>query len=276
MPSAAASSAPPPVAPGPGVALITLFSEDGRLLASDTAQLAAQVVGAGAASVLVAGTVGEFYTLEDAERVELIAAVRAAVPADVPVVAHVGGVPEARVRQLIRAAVDSGADVLIALAREVADIRAYYDRILTAADGVPVMAYHLPAAGSVVPLSQIADLGLAGIKDSGSDAARFAAEVVTTTVDTYTGTAYLLGLAHDLGAAGALLGLANSHPELAVRAFAGDRDAQRDLVMMSVGLASDFPARIKQLARQRWDVPAVARTPSKQSIAQLMAGSGTA
>src|SRR4051812_16071241 len=104
-----------PIAPGAGAALVTLFASDGALLLDETAELARRLVEAGCASILVSGTVGEFYALDDGERVSLFEAVRRAVPQPVPVIAHVGGVPADRVAQLAAGASSSGADALLAL-----------------------------------------------------------------------------------------------------------------------------------------------------------------
>ncbi len=75
---------------GVGVALVTLFREDGALDAPATADLAAQLAGLGVRCVLVAGTTGEAAALTADERDALVGAVRAAVPADVPVLAGTG------------------------------------------------------------------------------------------------------------------------------------------------------------------------------------------
>jgi dihydrodipicolinate synthase/N-acetylneuraminate lyase len=119
-------------------------------------------------------------------------------------------------------------------------------------------------------VAALAGLGVAGIKDSGTDAARLAAEIITTGVDTYTGTAYLLGLTHDLGGSGALLGLSNSHPELGVKALAGDEAALRSLIERSMGAASNFPGGLKQLAHERWGVPLGSRTPHGRTVMELI------
>ena len=70
---------------------------------------------AGAASVLVGGTIGEFYALSDAERVSLFASVRAAVPAPVPVIGHVGGVPADRAARWPARPAAAGLTALLAL-----------------------------------------------------------------------------------------------------------------------------------------------------------------
>ncbi|HLH28261.1 MAG TPA: dihydrodipicolinate synthase family protein, partial [Acidimicrobiales bacterium] len=86
-----------PIFRGVGVALVTLFNDDGSLDAPATGALAARLVGLGVRAVIVAGTTGEAASLTPAERVELLAAVRAAIdPArGTPVIAGTGA-PSAR------------------------------------------------------------------------------------------------------------------------------------------------------------------------------------
>jgi 4-hydroxy-tetrahydrodipicolinate synthase len=250
------------LAPGAGVALITLFAADGALLAEATAELAAGLVEAGAASVLVAGTSGEFWALDDDERVALTRAVRTAVPAHVPVIGHVGGVGVDRAVALAGAMNDVGVAGMLALPLGVAaeDLASFYGAIVDAAD-VPVVAYHLPQAGANVGLDLLVELGVAAVKDSSGDGERLAEEVLGLGIETYTGAPTLLGLAHDLGAAGALMGIANVRPELARRAFDGDRQALRDLAAESAQSSSNFPAGLKDMTSGRWGTPSHTRTP---------------
>lgn len=244
------------LAPGAGVALITLFDEDGTLLTAATAELATGLVEAGAASVLVAGTSGEFWALADDERVALTRAVRTAVPGHVPVIGHVGGVPVDRAVALAAAMNDVGVAGMLALPLGIAadDLASFYDAIVDAAD-VPVAAYHLPQAGANVALDVLAELGVTAIKDSSGDGERLAEEVLGLGIETYTGAPTLLGLAHDIGAAGGILGIANVRPELARQAFEGDRQALRDLAAESAQSSSNFPAGLKGMTSSRWGTP---------------------
>lgn len=262
-----------PIAPGAGAALVTLFSSDGALLAAETGILAARLVDAGARSVLVGGTVGEFYALTDDERAELFARVRSAVPADVPVIGHIGGVPVDRAVWLARAGADAGLTALLALAAGTAGLGSYYGAIAEAAP-LPLLAYHLPQSGAAVPLEDMPGLPVTGIKDSSGDGGRLAAEVFTLDTEVYTGATALLGLAHDIGAAGAFLGLANARPELCVQAIEGDSDAQKELARLGVWQAGDFPGKLKELAAARWDVPAFTRTPTGRRVGQFALNAG--
>src|ERR1019366_3732207 len=113
------------IARGAGVALISLFDIDGHLLFDETAAFARLLVDSGAASVLVCGSSGEFWKLDDDERDKLFGAVRAALPESVPVIAHVGGVPLERAVELTHAAGAQGADAVIALPLGVDDLTVY-------------------------------------------------------------------------------------------------------------------------------------------------------
>jgi len=83
---------------GVGVALLTLLTSKGEVDAEATGALAADLVSRGVQAVLACGTTGEPATLTDAERREVIAAVRAAVPAGIPVLAGTGA-PTGRLRR---------------------------------------------------------------------------------------------------------------------------------------------------------------------------------
>src|SRR5579884_4247140 len=100
-----AMSASTPVFTGVGVALVTVFQDDGEVDHRATARLAAELVELGVQSLIVAGTTGEADALEDAERVQLFETVRAAVPRErgVPVVAGTGGSSVRQARALTAA-----------------------------------------------------------------------------------------------------------------------------------------------------------------------------
>src|SRR5262249_61733766 len=69
---------------GMGVALLTMFGDDGAVDPGATGELAAGLVERGMRARLVAGTTGEAATLADAERCALIEAGRGASPPRVP------------------------------------------------------------------------------------------------------------------------------------------------------------------------------------------------
>jgi 4-hydroxy-tetrahydrodipicolinate synthase len=241
-----------PLWTGPAVALVTLFDADAAVDAKGTAEHAARLVGAGMRAVVVNGSTGEAGTLSDTERVELIAAVRAACPG-VPVIAGASGEwwrpAAARVTEAIQAGADA---VLVAPPRLGGALGGYYARVVEAAAGVPVLAYHYPGvAGGPVPVEALAELGVAGIKDSSGDPVRFGHELgLGGDLAVYTGSSALLGYASWLGAAGAIVAAANLVPEQCLAAW--DRDAAAQHVVLRTERESRaLPGGFKQaMARQ--------------------------
>lgn len=216
---------------GVGVALVTLFDDEGEIDAPATAHLAAQLVEAGVAAVLVAGSTGEAATLDADERSDLLIAVSSAVDGRVPVLAGTGAPSARQARLLSKRAETDGADALLVLSPpNVSDPRSYYERVTSAVD-IPVLAYHYPKASAPgVPVDILAQLPVAGIKDSSGDAERLILEAEEIAAGLYTGHPALVHLAGAIGCAGAILALANVDPEGCIRAWNGDGDCQRELI----------------------------------------------
>ena len=246
---------------GVGVALVTLFRETGDLDAAATAGLAARLVQAGVQGVVVAGTTGEAATLEPDERAELVAAVRAEVPAGVPVIAGAGAASGRQAAEHARRAFDAGADAVLVLSPpRVPDPRPYYDVVARAAAGRPMLAYHFPQASAPgIPVDLLPDLPVSGVKDSSAETERLLVELDTFDGDVYVGAATILAMAGSVGATGAVLALANAEPEACVRAFAGDGDAQRSLLRAHLAATRDFPAGLKSLVAARFGTGEAAR-----------------
>ena len=246
---------------GVGVALVTLLDDDGALSAKATADLAARLVELGVRGVLVAGTTGEAAALTPDERTELVAAVRAALPDDVPVIAGTGAPTGPQAADLTVRAFDAGADAVLALSPPgVADPRPYYDRLAAAAAGRPLLAYHFPLASSPgVPVEFLPELPVTGLKDSSGDAARLLHEVDVFGGDLYTGTTSLVSLCGAVGAAGAMLAVANVAPEDCVAAFAGDAAAQVQLATLDRRISVDFPGGYKRAVAERFGTSAMTR-----------------
>ena len=216
---------------GVGVALVTLFDEEGEIDAPATADHAARLVDAGLDAIIVAGTTGEAAALDADERTDLLVAVRNAVDGRVPVIAGTGA-PSARqaVVLSLRAAAE-GADALLVLSPAgVPDPRPYYERVASSVD-IPVLAYHFPKASMPgVPVDVLRQLPVAGIKDSSGDAERLLLEADELPTGLYTGAASLVHLAGAIGCSGAILALANIDPEGCLRAWKGDGTVQRELI----------------------------------------------
>lgn len=224
-------AAAPPIFTGVGVALVTLFDDEGEIDAPATADHAARLVEAGVAAVLVAGSTGEAATLDADERSDLLIAVKYAVDGRVPVLAGTGAPSARQARLLSKRAEADGADALLVLSPpNVTDPRPYYERVTAAVD-IPVLAYHYPKASAPgVPVDVLRQLPIAGIKDSSGDAERLILEADEVASGLYTGHPALVHLAGAIGCAGAILALANVDPEGCARAWQGDGDCQRELV----------------------------------------------
>src|SRR6185312_8849622 len=125
--------------------------------AQATGRHAADLVSRGMKSVLVNGTTGEAGTLTDDERIELLKAVRAAI------LAGTGGASTEVAVGLTKAALDAGADVMLAYPppgyADAAELHAFHEAVATAADGKPVLAYHVPWVSSPgVPVEDLPNL----------------------------------------------------------------------------------------------------------------------
>ncbi len=244
---------------GVGVALVTLFTDDGELDAAATAELAAHLVDLGVNGVVVAGSTGEAFSLDRDERVRLLRAVREQV--DVPVIAGTGQPSARQAVTLTKDACAEGADAVLALSPPGAvDMRPYYDAVRAAAGDTPVLAYHFPAVSPPgIPVRTLADLAVDGCKDSSGSADRLLDELDAWDKPLYVGSSALLALAGPLGCAGAILALANAEPERCVAAFAGDIKAQRGLSEAHRRAGSQFPRGIKQLTADRFGTSPVTR-----------------
>jgi 4-hydroxy-tetrahydrodipicolinate synthase len=246
---------------GVGVALVTLFDDAGEVDAAATAEHAARLVDLGVRAVVVAGTTGEAATLSTDERDRLLAAVRTAVDAGVPVIAGTGAPSARQAVDLTAHARDGGADAVLVLSPPHApDPQPYYEAVAAEAGDMPVLAYHFPKVSPPgLPVDAIGTLPVAGCKDSTGDPERMLATLRATALPLYTGSSALLSFAGPLGCAGAILALANADPERCAAAFDGDADAQRALTVGHFAMSDPFPRGLKQLLADRFGTSTVTR-----------------
>ncbi len=250
---------PEPLFTGVGVALVTLFGDDGSLDAAATAAHAARLVELGVRAVVVAGTTGEASALAPDERRELLGAVRASISpgSGVPVIAGTGAPSARQAAALTTAAREDGADGVLVLSPPGSrDVRPYYDAVALAAGATPVLAYHFPAVSPPgIPVATLPGLAVAGCKDSSGDPDRLLETVDVWPGALYVGSSALLSLAGPLGCAGAILALANAEPEHCIAAFAGDATAQRAIAGAHRRAQSEFPRGVKRLTAARFGTP---------------------
>jgi 4-hydroxy-tetrahydrodipicolinate synthase len=251
-----------PVFTGVGVALVTLFDDEGEVDAGATADLAVRLVDAGVRGVVVAGSTGEATALSAAERLQLVDAVRGALGGRVPVLAGTGAPSARQAVALTRDAARAGADAVLTLSPpRSSDLAGYYAAVVDAAGDIPVLAYHYPKASAPgIPVAALATLtGVAGLKDSSGDPERLLREVTEWDRPVYTGSSALLSFAGPLGSVGAILALANVEPERCIEAFAGEAGAQRELTPAHLAAHDAFPRRIKELVADRFGTSTVTR-----------------
>lgn len=246
---------------GVGVALVTLFDDDGSLDAEATAQHASRLVDAGVRAVVVGGSTGEAPALDRTERVRLVETVRARLEGDVPLVAGTGAADTRTAVGLTRDAVDAGADAVLVLSPLRADDPSdYYAAVRQAAGETPVLAYHFPAMSPPgIDVGQLASLPVDGLKDSSGDPERLLRELEGFPRPLYVGSSALLLQAGALGCAGAILALANLEPEACIAAFGGDADAQRGLIGPHLTSRTDFPHGLKAALAGRFGTSSRAR-----------------
>jgi dihydrodipicolinate synthase/N-acetylneuraminate lyase len=250
-----------PVFTGVGVALVTLFDDDGEVDTPATAGLASRLVEAGARAVVVAGSTGEGAALAADERTRLLDAIRQVIDGAVPVLAGTGAPSARQAAALTVGAVEHGADAVLTLSPARSnDLQGYYAAVVDAAGATPVLAYHYPNASAPgIPVEALPSLPVAALKDSSGEPERLLRELTEWDRPVYVGSSAILSFAGPLGCAGAILALANAEPERCAAAFAGDVTAQRDLTAAHVAAHDRFPRRLKEMVADRFGTSTASR-----------------
>jgi 4-hydroxy-tetrahydrodipicolinate synthase len=161
-------------------ALITPFTEDGTAI--DAKALAANVerlIGAGVGGLVPGGSTGEFTTLTNAERRELVEVSVEAAAGRVPVVAGTGALSTAETVELSVHAERAGAAAVMIVppfydALSWRELLAHYTAVAERIS-IPIMYYNLPSASGVtLDADQLRELRRAArvtsLKDTGGDA----------------------------------------------------------------------------------------------------------
>jgi 4-hydroxy-tetrahydrodipicolinate synthase len=128
--------------------MITPFTDSGALDLDGAQRLADRLVTEGCDGLVLSGTTGESPTTSDAEKAELIRAVRAAVGERAVIVAGVGTADTLHTVRLALAAEKAGADGLLAVtpyySRPPQDAVEAHFRELADACGLPIALYDIP------------------------------------------------------------------------------------------------------------------------------------
>ncbi|MFI5469496.1 4-hydroxy-tetrahydrodipicolinate synthase [Streptomyces cacaoi] len=129
-------------------AMVTPFTGAGALDLDGARRLADRLVSAGCDGLVLSGTTGESPTTSDAEKAELVAAVREAVGDRASIVAGVGTSDTRHTVELARAAEKAGADGVLVVSpyysRPPQDALEAHFREVADASGLPVMLYDIP------------------------------------------------------------------------------------------------------------------------------------
>jgi len=159
-------------------AMVTPFTEDRSLDEAAARGMARHLIENGSHGLVLAGTTGESPTLDDAETIALLRAVRDELGTDVLLICGTGSNDTRHAERLSAAAADAGADAVLAVTPyynkpNFTGIRAHYEIVAKAA-GIPVVLYNIPSR-VVVNLSpeQLAELAqienIAGVKQANDD-----------------------------------------------------------------------------------------------------------
>jgi 4-hydroxy-tetrahydrodipicolinate synthase len=149
-------------------AMVTPFTEDRSLDEAAARGLARHLIENGSHGLVLAGTTGESPTLDDAETIALLRAVRDELGTDVLLICGTGSNDTRHAERLSAAAADAGADAVLAVTPyynkpNFTGIRAHYEIVAKAA-GIPVVLYNIPSR-VVVNLSAEQLAELAGIEN---------------------------------------------------------------------------------------------------------------
>jgi 4-hydroxy-tetrahydrodipicolinate synthase len=173
-------------------ALITPFTEDGSAI--DNGALAAivdRLIGAGVAGLVPGGSTGEFTTLSNTERRQLVEVTVEAAAGRVPVVPGTSALSTRETVELSLHAERAGAAAVMIVppfydALSWRELLAHYTAVADAID-IPIMYYNLPSASGVkLTAAQVRELPVTCLKDTGGDAVA-ATEMIQTDGPTLLG-----------------------------------------------------------------------------------------
>src|SRR5919199_1575890 len=258
-------------------ALITPFTDDGDAI--DTQALAAlvnRVIAGGVGGLVPGGSTGEFTTLTNAERRQLVEVTVEAAAGRVPVVAGTGALSTRETVELSVHAEQAGASAVMIVPPFYDPLRwrellAHYTAVADAI-GIPIMYYNLPSAtGVTLTAEQLRALPVTSLKDTGGDATA-ATELIQTDGPTLlNGWDTLTFAALAAGVEAVVWGTASILPEQCVelhRLLIDDIDlpAARELwarlwPLCSFLEAHSYPAAVKAACRLVGDTTGPVRAP---------------
>ncbi|MEV6116830.1 4-hydroxy-tetrahydrodipicolinate synthase [Streptomyces sp. NPDC052109] len=202
-------------------AMITPFTEEGALDPDGARKLATWLVAEGCDGLVLNGTTGESPTTTDAEKAELIAAVREAVGDGVSLVAGVGTADTRHTVELALAAEKAGADGVLVVtpyySRPPQEAVEAHFRAVADASGLPVMLYDIPGRTGtrIEPETMIrlaAHPRIVAVKDCSYDLLGTLKVLAHTDLAYYAGCDEHVLALYAVGAAGCVSTVANAVP----------------------------------------------------------------
>lgn len=131
-------------------AMVTPFDQEGAVNLDSARSLAGRLVDQGSHGLVVAGTTGESPTLSDAEKLELLRAVKDEVGDRATVICGTGSNDTAHAVELTKRACRVGADAVLVVTPyynkpNLAGLRAHFEAVAGAAGDTPVILYNIPS-----------------------------------------------------------------------------------------------------------------------------------
>ncbi|MEU5492925.1 4-hydroxy-tetrahydrodipicolinate synthase [Streptomyces griseofuscus] len=202
-------------------AMITPFTAEGALDLAGAQELAAHLVAEGCEGLVLNGTTGESPTTTDAEKAELITAVREAVGPRIPLIAGIGTADTRHTTELALAAEKAGADAVLVVApyysRPPQEAVAAHFRAVADASGLPVLLYDIPGrTGTRIDPETILRLAghprIVGVKDCSYDLLGTQKVLARAELAYYAGCDEHNLALYAIGAAGCISTVANAAP----------------------------------------------------------------
>lgn len=250
------------------VPVVTPFDAQERFAPDALEEIVERLIGQGVQAIFAAGSVGEFYALDEAETLQVIRTTVRAAAGRVPVIAGTGAIDTRRSLVLSRGAEEAGADALSVLTPfyiqpNEDELFRHYSAILSAVS-VPVLGYTNPgrSGGLTLPPRLVrrmseAHPNFAGIKDSSGNIALLKEYKAACPQEfaVFTGLDTIIYDAVLNEAAGAVCGLANIAAGLTLQVYSQTRagnleEARRQqakiAVLRDTYKLGTFPAVVKE------------------------------
>ncbi|MFE4669081.1 4-hydroxy-tetrahydrodipicolinate synthase [Streptomyces sp. NPDC056716] len=236
-------------------AMVTPFTASGALDLDGAQRLAGHLLARGCDGLVLSGTTGESPTTSDAEKAELVRAVREAVGEGGTVVAGVGTADTRHTVELARAAEKAGADGVLVVApyysRPPQDAVEAHVREVADGCGLPVMLYDIPGrTGTRIEPDTVLRLAehprIVAVKDCSYDFLGAQKVLARTELAYYAGCEEHILALYAVGGAGYVSTVANVIPErlrAVLDAFdAGDTARAARLQRAAAGLIESMMA----------------------------------